>query len=125
MNATAKKYDLYCEAPPMAGEIKICGGDYQPKMKGLILADVDKLRKAPPDHQKFMILVIDTRKLDTPLGRWLISPGFAQEETSRIRGTGFETVIWEIGSPTIASSVRPTRVTPRAMHEARHGPAVR
>jgi hypothetical protein len=95
-NATGKKYDLFCDAPPMVGEIKICGGDYQPKMKGLIISDIQKLRKSPAEYQRFMILVVDTRKLDTPLGRWLISPGFAQENAERLKGNGFEVLIWEI-----------------------------
>jgi hypothetical protein len=74
-NAGPRKYDLRCDQPPMIpmiAEIKICGGSYSPKMRGLLEADVAKLRQDASASAKFMILVVDRRVTDTPLAEWLM-----------------------------------------------------
>jgi hypothetical protein len=75
-NATPKKYDLWCEQDGhrMCAEIKFCGDDYSPKMKNLVLADAEKIRKAPSTHERFLILIIDIQKKQTDLGKWLRDP---------------------------------------------------
>lgn len=72
-NVPVAKYDLQCdqEDRQMCGEIKFCGDDYSPKMKGLILADADRLVSGPPTHRKFLILIIDRQEKRTNLGKWL------------------------------------------------------
>ncbi|MBM4048701.1 MAG: hypothetical protein FJ279_26660 [Planctomycetes bacterium] len=74
-NATRHKYDLFCESEPMVGEVKISGGDYQPKNRGLIREAARKLLNAAAEHagyQKYLLLVVDNRHPDTPLGQWLL-----------------------------------------------------
>jgi hypothetical protein len=95
-NATLKKYDLVSEIHPMLAEIKICGGDYQGKMRHLIEADVDKLHKAPRGPAKYIILLIDTRNLGSPLGKWLLDFQLAAEEFDEVHGQNFKARIWKI-----------------------------
>lgn len=70
-NTTRVKFDLLCPQPPMIAEIKICGGEYSQKMRGLIQDDVCKLARADGPWQRFMILVVDNRTPHTSLGQWL------------------------------------------------------
>ena len=72
-NATARKYDLYCEQPRMFAELKICGGDYMAKMQWAIECDIAKLRAAPSATDRYMILVVDDRHPEERLGAWLRS----------------------------------------------------
>lgn len=80
----------------MIGEIKVCGGDYQAKMKDLIMADKAKLRKGPLEAEKFMILVIDTRKDDKPLGEWLNELSITSKEYSEVAGKNVRIRIWKL-----------------------------
>ena len=80
----------------MIGEIKVCGGDYQAKMKDLIMADKAKLRKGPLEAEKFMILVIDTRKDDKPLGKWLNKWHVPSHEYSEVVGKNVRIRIWKL-----------------------------
>ncbi len=86
----------------MVAEIKICGGDYQPKMKGLIEADVRKLESDPQNREKYMILVVDTRGADTPLREWLMTCKFGDDPPSQIQSTNFVARIWKVGQHTRA-----------------------
>ena len=94
-NATKRNYDLYSEAPLAIGEIKICGGDYQPKMQGRIEKDVKKLRQSEAT-EKYMILIVDTRVKATRLGKWLASCDFAREEYREFEGRDFKVRVWKI-----------------------------
>ncbi len=96
-NATLHKYDLVSDVNPgMLAEIKICGGDYQEKMKDLIAADVDKLAKAPPGPAKYIILVIDSRNLETKLGKWLNDFHVPADEFEEVKGQNFLARIWKM-----------------------------
>jgi len=75
-DATRSRFDLLCPEPPMIAEIKICGGEYAPKMQKLIQDDVRKLERAAGDWERFMILVVDNRNPHTSLGRWLTTCDF-------------------------------------------------
>ena len=75
-NATRSRFDLLCPSPPMIAEIKICGGGYAQKMRGFIEGDVQKLSRAAGPYDRFMILIVDSRITDTPLGRWLTTCDF-------------------------------------------------
>lgn len=75
-NATRSRFDLLCPEPPMIAEIKICGGDYAPKMRQLIQDDVQKLGCAAGGWERFMILIVDNRNPHTSLGRWLTTCDF-------------------------------------------------
>jgi hypothetical protein len=68
----------------MISEIKICGGDYSPKMKALIEDDVNKLTNAEGAHQRFMILIVDNRHPDTTLGKWLTTCNFPHVKTQNV-----------------------------------------
>jgi hypothetical protein len=81
----------------MVAEIKVCGGDYAPKMREYIEADVRKLAQVPGECQRFVILVVDTREPATPLGKWLMS--YEPAHKARYQRTLSERVlvrIWEI-----------------------------
>ena len=96
-NASPHKFDLSSDKYPMVAEIKICGGDYQYKMTGLIEADVRKLKSAPQDREKYMILVVDTRVVDTPLGKWLMTYKVDGDPPSQqIPSTHFVAKIWKV-----------------------------
>jgi len=96
-NATRLKYDILCKSPPMIAEIKICGGDYAPKMKGWIEDDVQKLSHAPEDYERFMILIVDTRVADTTLGRWLRTCDFAAlRKHERALSESVTVRIWQV-----------------------------
>ena len=95
-NATSQKYDLVSKIDQMIAEIKICGGNYQGKMKGLIEADVAKLAKAPSGQAKYFILLIDTRKLGSSLGKWLIDFQPTAEEFTEVHGQYFKARIWKL-----------------------------
>ncbi|MCX6996475.1 MAG: hypothetical protein NTV49_05195 [Kiritimatiellaeota bacterium] len=96
-NATGSKFDLLCPEPPMIAEIKICGGDYAPKMRGFIQDDVHKLACAGDVGQRFMILIVDNRHPETSLGRWLTACDFPHAERQDV--TLSESVVirmWQI-----------------------------
>ena len=78
----------------MIAEIKICGGDYQPKMRHLIESDLKKLREAEA-KEKYMILLVDTRHPDTKLGKWLRTDLVALDCTE-VAGKNFMARIWRI-----------------------------
>jgi hypothetical protein len=101
-NTSPQKFDLSSDKYPMVAEIKICGGDYQPKMKGLIEADVRKLESDPQNREKYMILVVDTRGADTPLREWLMTCKFGDDPPSQIQSTNFVARIWKVGQHTRA-----------------------
>ena len=96
-NATGYKFDLHCPTPPMIAEIKICGGDYAPKMKGYIQDDVKKLADAQGVWQRFLILVVDKRHPDTSLGRWLTTCEFPHLQTQEVALSEWVVVrMWQI-----------------------------
>ncbi len=97
-NASSHKFDLSSGKGRMVAEIKICGGDYQPKMQGLIEADVRKLENTPQAREKYMILVVDTRRVDTKtkLGKWLKTCKFGGDPASQIPSTHFVAKIWKV-----------------------------
>jgi hypothetical protein len=95
-NATRRKYDLYSKRPAMVAEVKICGGDYQSKMQALIESDVQKLRTALGNTQRFMILLVDTRCRGSSLGKWLLTQDFPHTEYCDVKGTHFTARIWKI-----------------------------
>lgn len=66
-----RKFDLLCKCPPMVAEIKICGGSYQTKNRGMIRDDVEKLLRAGDCFAKILVLVVDRRVTDTKLADWL------------------------------------------------------
>jgi len=79
-NDSKHKYDLFSDKKSMATEIKICGGDYQLKVKGLIKADIAKLKKNPLNFNNlFFLFLIDRRYPDTILGHWL-KRGYLDEQ---------------------------------------------
>jgi hypothetical protein len=80
----------------MLAEIKICGGDYQEKMKKLIEADIIKLTTVKSGPAKYMILLIDTRRLETSLGRWLNDFQVDSEEKEEVLGKYFKARIWRM-----------------------------
>ena len=99
-NVTSKKYDLRCEADgvrPMIAEIKICGGDYSPKMQGYIEDDVRKLVSAGSAFERYMILVIDTR-IGSKLRKWLSNfcPDVLHEKVLDAESEKFTVRIWKI-----------------------------
>lgn len=98
-NASSHKFDLSSGKGRMVAEIKICGGDYQPKMRGLIKADVRKLKNAQAS-KKYMILVVDIRKVKTKLGKWLMTCNFGDAPPSQIPSTNFVARIWKLGQHT-------------------------
>jgi hypothetical protein len=96
-NASSNKFDLSSGKGRMVAEIKICGGDYQYKMTGLIEADVLKLKNAQQDKEKYMILVVDTRKVKTKLGKWLKAYKVdGAPPSQQIPSTHFVAKIWEV-----------------------------
>lgn len=95
-NDTTQKYDLVSVSVPMFAEIKVCGGDYQPKMMHMIEEDVAKLQKAPHDSAKYFILLIDTRNLGTRLGKWLLDFQPESEEFEEVQGQNFKARIWKL-----------------------------
>jgi hypothetical protein len=95
-NATRLKYDILCKSAPMIAEIKICGGDYSPKMKGLIEDDVRKLGRDPGDRERFMILIVDTRKADSKLADWLRDPGFSDLKLDRKFSESVAIKVWQV-----------------------------
>jgi len=96
-NTTPSKYDLLCPNPPMIAEIKICGGDYSPKMQGYIQDDVRKLATAEGDYQRFMILIVDNSCPTTTLGRWLTTCDFSHAERQDVTLSERVVIrIWEI-----------------------------
>jgi hypothetical protein len=97
-NSESEKFDLVSETHPILAEIKICGGDYQGKMRNLIKADIVKLTNAqrgPAKYVKYMILLIDTRTLETSLGKWL-NDFHASEEMEEVLGKNFKARIWKM-----------------------------
>lgn len=97
-NVEPQKYDLVSKIKedPMIAEIKICGGDYQSKMKGPIEHDIVKLAKAPSGQAKYFILVIDTRHLESSFGKWLIDFRPVAEEFEEVQGKNFKARIWKL-----------------------------
>jgi len=96
-NATPKKFDLLCSSPPMIAEIKICGGDYAPKMRGYIQEDAEKLACVSGSYERFLLLVVDNRHPDTELGRWLTTCDFEHVRKDELKLS--DTVIirlWQI-----------------------------
>lgn len=67
-----KKFDLLCGCPPMLAEIKIAGGNYYAKVKGMIADDVERLLQADHSFTKVMILVVDRKVTTTKLAKWLM-----------------------------------------------------
>ena len=95
-NSMREKYDLCGENPPMICEIKICGGDYQSKMKRFIQDDIDKLRKAKHECEKFMILLVDNRHPNTSLGKWLNEYQIENSEYTEVAAHHFKARIWKL-----------------------------
>jgi len=97
-NAGKQKFDLRCEHPPMIAELKVCGGNYAPKMKGFIEGDVRKLRRASARFgERYMILVVNTRHTQTELGQWLMKCELARRRYRELRLSPRVTVrMWEL-----------------------------
>ncbi len=86
------KFDLASTDSKMIAEIKICGGDYNSKMKSLINSDVAKLKRANA-AEKYMILLVDTRHLDSNLGQWL-RDNATPSRCVKITGNNFLVSVW-------------------------------
>lgn len=109
-NGKRQRYDLYSTSPPMIAEIKIAGGDYQPKNKFMIRKDVDKLACAPAEFARFMILLIDTQVTGTQLANWLSSDSpfsVESDEFPPVQSQRWRARIWKM------RDVRPGMGMPR------------
>ena len=96
-NATHSQFDLLCPDPLMIAEIKICGGDYNSRMRGAIQNDIQKLARVAGDWERFMILIVDNRNPHTSLGSWLTTCDFPHTQKHNV--TLSESVVirmWQI-----------------------------
>ena len=82
--------------PPMVAEIKIVGADYQPKMRGYIEADVERLRSVDdPGIERFMILIIPRSDARGVLSDYLEGCSFSADCIER-EYEAFAVRIWRV-----------------------------
>jgi hypothetical protein len=95
-NATPKKFDLYKEDNFII-ELKFLGGNYQPKVLGLLNKDFEKLVNYKGRELKYVLLILDTENSQAKLYKELFNFKHPKARCCfRRLYDGFYAILWKV-----------------------------